>query len=60
VKEELWTLPEETRVKLRGELEAKFDFLFKKLRCVNNRPDTDKYITHVHIKPDVSKEIASA
>lgn len=60
VKEELWTMPEETRAKLRGELEAKFDFLFKKLNCVKNRPDLGKYITHPHIKPDLSKEIASA
>lgn len=60
VKEELWTMPEETKVKLRGELEAKFDFLFKKLRCVNNKPDVDKYIKPVLIKPDMGKEIASS
>jgi hypothetical protein len=60
VKEELWTLPEETRSKIRGELGAKFDFLFKKLRCVNNRPDLDKYIKPVLIKPDVARETASA
>ena len=60
VREELWTLPEEIRVKIRGELEAKFDFLMKQLKVVNNRGDVDKHIKPVYIKPSLEKEIATA
>lgn len=59
-KEDIWTLPEETRNAIAGELEAKFDFLFKKLRSVDNRGDVDKHIAHPHVPPGLDKEIASA
>ncbi|MBI5815206.1 MAG: class II fructose-bisphosphate aldolase [Nitrospinae bacterium] len=60
VKEEIWTLPSEVRATLRGELEAKFDFLFKKLGVVGNRKDVEKYVKPVQIAPSLEKEIASA
>lgn len=46
-KKELMNLPEATRQALRNELEAKFDFLFKKLACVNTAELIKKYIKPV-------------
>ncbi|MFA5096824.1 MAG: class II fructose-bisphosphate aldolase [Candidatus Omnitrophota bacterium] len=44
-KKDIMGLPQETRDLIAGEIERKFDFLFKQLDCVNNRQLTDKYIT---------------
>ncbi len=60
VKEELWTLPETTRDAISAELEAKFDFLFKKLNVTDTSGDIAKYVTEVKIAPDLEQEIASA
>ncbi|MGK7346647.1 MAG: class II fructose-bisphosphate aldolase [Candidatus Nitrospinota bacterium M3_3B_026] len=59
-KEEIWTLPEKTRNAIAGELEGKFDFLFKKLKAVDNREDVGKYITHPRVSPSIEKEISWA
>ncbi len=59
-KQELWDLPAETRDAICGEIEAKFDFLFKKLNAVNTRETTEKFVQPVPVAPDVAKEIAAA
>jgi fructose/tagatose bisphosphate aldolase len=45
-KEQVWTLPEETRAQLRGQLEDKFAFLFEKLGVVDSVPLIAKTITN--------------
>ena len=44
-KNDIMSLPQETRDKIAAEVEAKFDFLFKQLSAVNNRALVDKYVT---------------
>jgi len=44
-KKEIMSLPQEARDKIAAEMEGKFDFLFKQLNAVNNRPLVDKYVT---------------
>ena len=44
-KKEIMSLPQETRDALAGEIENKFDFLFKQLNAVDNAVLVDKYIT---------------
>ncbi len=44
-KKEIMSLPGEVRLAIAGEIEAKFEFLFKKLNCVNNKEVVDKFIT---------------
>jgi hypothetical protein len=39
-KQQVWTLPEATRAAIRGQLEAKLDFLFNELRV----PDTEALV----------------
>jgi fructose/tagatose bisphosphate aldolase len=60
VKEELWTLPEETRAAIGAELESKFDFLFKQLNAVDNIDDVRKYVSSAKIAPDLALEIQMA
>jgi fructose/tagatose bisphosphate aldolase len=43
-KKEIMGLADEVRSAIAGELEAKFDFLFKQLNCVNNKELVDKYV----------------
>jgi len=43
-KKEIMGLPQETRDSIAKEIEEKFDFLFKQLNTVNNKPLVDKYI----------------
>ena len=44
-KNEIMGLPQETRDAIAGEIEQKFDFLFKQLNAVNNKDLVDKYVT---------------
>ena len=59
-KKEFWTLPEEVRNGITGDLEAKFDFLFKKLGAVDNIDIVKKYVEIVPVKPDIDTEIRAA
>jgi hypothetical protein len=43
-KKEIFALPKQVREAIAGEIEAKFDFLFKQLNAVNNRELADKYV----------------
>jgi fructose/tagatose bisphosphate aldolase len=43
-KERVWTLPEETRAALRGQLEEKFSFLYEKLGVVNSKELVERTI----------------
>ncbi len=44
-KKEIMSLPQSVRDAIAGELENKFDFLFKQLNAVNNAALVDKYVT---------------
>lgn len=44
-KKEIMSLPQATREAIAGEVENKFDFLFKQLNAVNNAALVDKYVT---------------
>lgn len=44
-KKDIMGLPQGVRDAIAGEIEAKFEFLFKQLNAVNNKNLTDKYIT---------------
>jgi len=44
-KKEIMSLPQGTRCAIAGEIEEKFDFLFKQLNSVNNKELVDKYVT---------------
>ena len=60
LKKDLWLMPEATRNTIAGDLEAKFDFLFKKLGVTGNSGQVDKYVPLVPIRPDLKVEIESA
>jgi len=38
-------MPEDIRDAISAELEAKFEFLFKQLKCINNKELVDKFVT---------------
>ncbi|VAX22730.1 FIG01164266: hypothetical protein [hydrothermal vent metagenome] len=57
-KEEIWTLPESVRNAIGGELEQKFDFLFNKLKAVDNVADVQKHVTHRRVEPGLEAETA--
>ena len=59
-KKEFWLLPQSVREAIGNSLEAKFDFLFKKLGSVNTRDDVQKYVKPVAVSSDTSAEIAAA
>jgi len=44
-KKEIMGLPKDVRDAIAGEIEEKFDFLFKQLNAVNNKELVDKYVT---------------
>ncbi len=44
-KKDIMRLPDEVRDAVAGEIEAKFEFLFKQLNAVNNKDTVDKYVT---------------
>jgi fructose/tagatose bisphosphate aldolase len=44
-KKDIMGLPQEARDAIAGEIENKFDFLFKQLNAVNNKDLVDKYVT---------------
>lgn len=44
-KKEIMSLSQEVRDAIAGEIEEKFDFLFKQLNSVNNKDLVDKYVT---------------
>lgn len=50
-KERIWTLPEPVRKTIGEELEAKFDFLFKKLNVVNTYDTVMKYVKPTEMYP---------
>ncbi|MCX7926803.1 MAG: class II fructose-bisphosphate aldolase [Candidatus Omnitrophica bacterium] len=43
-KKELMSLPVEVRDAIAGEIEKKFEFLFKQLNAINNKPLVDKFV----------------
>lgn len=51
-KEMFWTLPESARKTMGEELEAKFDFLFKKLNVVNTYETVTKYVKPTEMYPE--------
>jgi len=59
-KKEIMGLPKETRDAIAGEIEDKFDFLFKQLNTVNNKELMDKHVTlkRVIIRKRKEKEAA--
>lgn len=50
-KEKIWTLPESVRKTIGEELDAKFDFLFKKLNVVNTCDIVTKYVKPAELYP---------
>ena len=44
-KKEIMGLPQETRDAISAEIEAKFDFLFQQLNCINTKEPVDKHTT---------------
>ena len=50
-RERFWTLPEPVRKAIGDELEAKLDFLFKKLNVVNTYDAVVKYVTPSEVYP---------
>lgn len=52
-KERFWTLPETVRKTIGEELEAKFDFLFKKLKVVNTYDTVTKYVKPAEMYPEL-------
>lgn len=50
-KEKFWTLPESVRKTIGDELEAKFDFLFKKLNVVNTYDAVVKHVKPAEVYP---------
>ncbi len=59
-KEEIWMMPEKTKVAIGKELERKFDFLFLKLGAINTDADIEKYIDSAKVQPDQKIEISFA
>ncbi len=49
-KERFWNLPPDIREKIGGELEAKFDFLFKKLNVIHSKEIINRTIKPIEIK----------
>ncbi len=49
-KKEFWTMPEEIRNEIAGELEKKFEFLFDQLGAKNNADVVEKFIKRVDVK----------
>jgi fructose/tagatose bisphosphate aldolase len=60
LKKDLWTMPEADRNAIAKSIEDKFDFLFKKLGVVNNKPTVEKFVKITPVKPDVKFEIEAA
>lgn len=52
-KEMFWALPESVRKTIGEELEAKFDFLFKKLNVVNTYETVTKYVKPAELYPEL-------
>ena len=57
LKQELWNLPENTRIAIGKELEDKFDFLFQKLNVGNTAELIKKFVKPVKVTPPVPKEL---
>ena len=49
-KERFWNLPYDVRNKIGEELEAKFDFLFKKLNVIHSKEIINKTITPAEVQ----------
>ncbi len=49
-KREFWTMPEEVRNEIAGELEKKFEFLFDQLGAKNNADVVEKFVKRVDVK----------
>jgi fructose/tagatose bisphosphate aldolase len=56
-KEQIWSLPADTREKIGKSLEVKFDFLFKKLRAVNTYDRIRKIVPPLVTAPSLESEI---
>ena len=58
-KKDIMGLSQEVRDSIAAEVEAKFEFLFKQLNAVNNKPLIDKYVTlkRVIVRKRQDKEI---
>ncbi len=57
-KKQIWELPVEVKNEIGKTLEEKFDFLFKKLKSVNNEDRVRKIVPAVQIAPSLESEIA--
>jgi hypothetical protein len=57
-KKEIMGLAQEVRDAIAGEIENKFDFLFKQLNSINNKELVDKYVTlkRMIVRPRHDKE----
>jgi fructose/tagatose bisphosphate aldolase len=55
-KRRMWDLPEETKEKIMGDLEAKFGFLFEKLGVVGTADVISKYVNLAATRPTLRSE----
>jgi fructose/tagatose bisphosphate aldolase len=51
-KQQVWTLPEDTRAAIRGQLEEKLEFLFEQLGVIDSRTVVDKWVAN---PPQITK-----
>ncbi|HYY89434.1 MAG TPA: class II fructose-bisphosphate aldolase [Chloroflexota bacterium] len=62
-KQQVWTLPEQTRAAIREQLEHKFEFLYEKLGVVNSEPLVATHITEppriTKPQPEAAKAVAA-
>ncbi len=57
-KRQMWELPVGVKNEIGKTLEEKFDFLFKKLKSVNNDDRVRNIVSAVHVSPSLESEIA--
>jgi fructose/tagatose bisphosphate aldolase len=62
-KQQVWTLPENTRAAIRGQLEEKLEFLYEQLGVIDSRALVDKYIPNppriTKPQPEALKAVAA-
>jgi fructose/tagatose bisphosphate aldolase len=62
-KQQVWTLPSETRAAIRGQLEEKLEFLYEQLGVVDTRALVEKYVSQtpkiVKPQPEALKAVAA-
>ena len=54
-KQQVWTLPEDTRAAIRAQLEEKLDFLYKQLGVFDSQALVAKYIPNPNASPSPSQ-----